>query len=88
MSGGVIHIAGVHVQIGQLLRQRCAWCGAVLLNYDLTTIAGLIPGDTPGTWAVGGLVMTDGGMQYIVEHADGDTLPDGTCGKLDPAVTL
>jgi hypothetical protein len=23
------------VQIGALLRQRCAWCGTVLIDYDL-----------------------------------------------------
>lgn len=89
MSAGVIHIAGVHVQVGQQLRQRCAWCGAVLLDYDLASIAVPVGQDpTPATWPPGGLVLVDGSMSATVEHADGASLPDGSCGKLDPAVTL
>lgn len=89
MSARVIHIAGVHVQIGKLLRQRCAWCGAVLLDYDLAAIAVPVGQDpTPATWPPGDLVLVDGGMSALVEHEDGSPLPDGSCGKLDPAVTL
>ena len=36
---GVVHIAGNDVQVGSRLRQRCAWCGAVLVDYDLANIA-------------------------------------------------
>lgn len=89
MSAGVIHIAAVHVRIGPYVRQRCAWCGAVLLDYDLERIAVPVGQDPmPGVWLPGELVLVDGGMSASVEHKDGDVLPDGSCGKLDPAVTL
>ena len=88
MTGGVVHIAAVDVQIGSLLRQRCGWCGALLLDYDLSSIAVPIGQDErPGTWPVGSLVMTDGNAQYLVPHTDGEKLPEGSCGRLDPSVT-
>ena len=31
----MIHIAGPDVQVGAQLRQRCAWCGALLIDYAL-----------------------------------------------------
>lgn len=89
-DGAVTHIAGVYIQVGGILRQRCAWCGALLMHYDLAAIAapvGQEGGDWPGTWPIGALVTVDGGLSFIVEHKDGDPLPDGACGKLDPAVT-
>jgi hypothetical protein len=39
------------------------------------------------TWPIGDLVGVDGGLSFLVPHADGDPLPDGACGKLDPEVT-
>lgn len=83
-----MHIAGVHVKVGPYLRQRCAWCGAVLLDYDLSKIAvpeGQDP--SPATWPIGELVKVDGGLSVLLEHEDGDPLPDGACAKLDPEVT-
>lgn len=86
---GVIHIAGVHVQVGPLLRQRCAWCGAMLLDYDLSDIAvpeGQDP--TPATWPHGDLVWVDGNASGVYPHIDHDPLPEGACARLDPAVTV
>jgi hypothetical protein len=84
----VIHIAGLRVHVGPYLRQRCAWCGAVLIDYDLTRTAvptGTDP--TPSTWPVADLVAVDGNAAYVVPHIDGDELPAGSCTELDPAVT-
>jgi hypothetical protein len=84
----VIHIAGMKVHIGPYLRQRCAWCGAVLIDYDLRNIAvpvGMDP--NPSTWPVADLVAVDGNASYVVAHVEGDELPDGACARLDPAVT-
>ncbi|MEZ0077383.1 hypothetical protein [Planotetraspora sp. GP83] len=39
MAESVVHIAGPDIQVGAQLRQRCAWCGAVLLDYDLSCVA-------------------------------------------------
>jgi hypothetical protein len=85
----VIHIAGVHVQINGQLRQRCAWCGAVLIDYDLANVAVPVGQEdsSPGTWPVGELVLIDGNMSAIVAYDHNTPLPDGACGKLDPEIT-
>ncbi len=100
MSEGVVHIAGLDVEIGPRLRQRCAWCGAVLIDVDQTLVAVKIPegktekqaradGDLKmPTWAVGSLVMIDGGVKAAVEHKDGERLPSNCCGSLDAEATL
>ena len=89
MSTGVIHIAGVYVQVGSRMRQRCGWCGALLLTYDLAALAVPVGQDpTPATWPVGSLVRVDGGLSFQVEHEDGQALPEGACGLLDPEVTV
>lgn len=88
----VIHLAGLAIHIGPLLRQRCAWCGAVLIDENLT---GMMSTDGSGysSWTPGALVSTTGDHRaasqgWIVEHEEGAHLPDGCCGTLDPAVTL
>lgn len=36
----VTHIAGMDITIaGRRLRQRCAWCGAILIDSDLANVA-------------------------------------------------
>jgi hypothetical protein len=85
---GVVHIAGLDVQVGDQLRQRCAWCGAVLIDYALARIAVPVGQDPrPGTWAVGALVEVDGPMSVVVSHEDGAQLPDNACAQIDPEVT-
>lgn len=77
---GVVHIAGLDVQIGQMLRQRCSWCAELLVDYDLDRVA--VPeGQTgrPATWPVGSLVLIDGGVKATVRHTDGDQLPPTAC---------
>lgn len=88
MSDSVVHIAGPDIQVGAQLRQRCAWCGAVLIDYDLNRIAvpeGQDP--RPSTWPVGELIEVDGPASWVVEHTDGDQLPPNACGQLDHEVT-
>jgi hypothetical protein len=85
----LIHIAGNDVQVGAKLRQRCAWCGTVLLDYDLDRIA--VPEGTdprPATWPVGDLIAVDGSLSYVVDHEDGQQLPATACANLDAQVTL
>lgn len=85
----LIHIAGNDVQVGRHLRQRCAWCGAVLADYALDRIAVLEGQDPrPATWPVGDLVAVDGPLSYVVEHEDGQQLPADACGVLDAEVTV
>jgi hypothetical protein len=86
-SAVVTHIAGADILIGdRRLRQRCSWCGAVLLDYDLATVA--VAGDDPSppaTWPVGRLVRVDGAMSTVLEETE--ELPDDACGRLDDEVT-
>lgn len=88
-AGAVTHIAGLDVQVGPYLRQRCAWCGAMLDDYDLRCVA-VMEGQNPrpAIWKVGVLVAIDGGASWVVEHEDGADLPANACAPLDPAVTV
>jgi hypothetical protein len=85
---GVIHIAGIEVQVGSHLRQRCGWCGAVLADYALDRIAVPTGQDPrPAMWPVGGLVEVDGHVSTVIPHQDGEQLPENACGQLDPEAT-
>lgn len=84
----IIHIAGHSITIDNRQRQRCAWCGATLLDYDLSFIAVPVGQDPqPATWPTGELVALGGNAAWLVEHKDGDRLPEGACGRIDPDVT-
>lgn len=87
-TGSITHIAGLDVQVGRYLRQRCAWCGAVLSDYDLANVA-VLEGHNPrpAMWGVGELVALDGNASWVVDHEDGAELPANACVQLDPAVT-
>jgi hypothetical protein len=92
ITGGIIHIAGPVVLVGNHHRQRCSWCGAVIDDQDLTMIAFQITEDNPhptyGRWEQGGLIWQQGGETGVVIHEDGQPLPDRCCGKLDPSATV
>jgi hypothetical protein len=95
-----VHIAGLQVQVGALLRQRCGWCGELLLDYDLRSIA-VEPGTTveevTGGFEPGVLLEVQGTNPKsftVLEHVDGEQIPAGFCGddgepriKLQPPAT-
>lgn len=86
MSEAVVHFAGLDLQVGDVLRQRCSWCGALLIDYDLARIAvpeGQDP--RPSTWPPGRLVAVDGGASWLLDPTD--RVPAGSCADLDDAVT-
>lgn len=79
-----VHVAGECLNIGgRYLRQRCSWCGAVLIDYDLAMMGfSVAEGEEPSppaTWEVGVLVLVDGSMSTTVEHEDGAKLPASSC---------
>ena len=79
------HIAGDSIAIeGRWLRQRCAWCGKTLLDYDLERVAVHGPDRTVAMWPAGAFIRTDGAMSSVDESVD---LPDDCCARLDPDVT-
>jgi protein gp37 len=75
---GVVHFVGPDVQIDNMLRQRCSWCGDLLIDYDLSRTAspcgeacqaGCDPAHhRPATWPDGTLVEVDGGASWAVDH--------------------
>lgn len=72
----ITHFAGLKVQVGTRLRQRCAWCGAVLCDYDLNRIAVLEGQDPmPAMWPPEALVRVDGNVYFTVEHRTATTCP-------------
>lgn len=87
MSKPVVHIAGQSVQIGPFLRQRCAWCGALLIDLDLSRVMVApnedgTPGAAPGEWPAGQLVEVSGSnprVSRVLEHDDGAQLPPHAC---------
>lgn len=84
----ITHVAGLVVNIGPQMRQRCAWCGATLIDYDLTLMAVPVGQDpTPATWEVGALVVVDGNASWVAEDQGDDKLPDDACARIDHEVT-
>ncbi len=74
----VTHIAGERITIGdRYMRQRCGWCGQILVEHDLTAVAvpeGTDP--TPAAWPAGALVTVNGHASWTV---DGHDLPEDAC---------
>ena len=88
----IVHIAGKEIYVGSQLRQRCGWCGAVLIDDDVCRTMVLVdaehtrPGPIP-TWPKGELVAVQGGASWVVEHEDGADLPLEACAMIDHEVT-
>jgi len=57
----VTHIAGLNITVqDRYLRQRCAWCGVVLLDYDLANIqVSIVPGGVSFSHEAGALLPDD-----------------------------
>lgn len=81
----VVHIASQAVRVGDEIRQRCVWCGHVLMEEDLRFIAveAEHAHEPFPTWPGGGLIGVDGGATYVVDHTDGDPLPSTFCAAPD-----
>jgi len=78
------------MQVGAVIRQRCAWCGGILLDYDTSHV--MVPegqeGPTVAVWEVGDFVLTHEGMATLVVSVDEQALPDNACARLDPKITV
>ena len=84
----IVHIAAPWINVASRIRQRCLWCGAVLLDEDMSLVGVHTsdPSDTAyPTWE--GFVARLGGTTWVVEHDDPNSLPEGCCANLDPSVT-
>jgi hypothetical protein len=88
VSEAITHIAGLQVQAGHRMRQRCGWCGTMLADYDLANVA--VPEGQegpPAMWGPGLLVRVDGSLSYTLDIGEDPDLPDDACARLDDAVT-
>jgi hypothetical protein len=75
-----VHIAGLEIEVhGRYLRQRCGWCGEVLLDYDYTLTAS--PGEwrKPSAFPVNKLIRVEGGNTRIYSVLEDVKLPDDAC---------
>jgi len=85
---GIVHIVGTVVDVGTRTRQVCAWCGTLLLDVDRTRGAAETRHDPePPHFLPGELLRVDGNMSVVVDHKDGDDLPDNACALIVPAVS-
>lgn len=95
MSTTETHLAGPAITVdGRYMRQRCSWCGAVLLDYDLANVGVPEGQDGPSGWALDAMIRQSdhGAVSYVVEPersatGDGVKLPDDSCMRIDPEVT-
>jgi len=92
----IVHVIGTEIVVGDLSRQRCSWCGALVEDRDFSRMAvALQPGQTAEEaveamrqtrWEPGSHVAVDGNMGYVVPHEEG-VIPEGSCMLLDPFAT-
>lgn len=80
-----VHIAGIDVTVNdRWLRQRCAWCGLVLVDYDLTLVAVPVGQEgPPARWTIGALVAVDGSLSYEADLLPSGRLPPETCARIE-----
>ena len=75
-----IHFAGLKITVDGKMRQRCAWCGKLLIDVDLERVA--VPVDQPGepaTWLPGTLVEVLGNASWAMYEYGTEGLPKGAC---------
>ena len=102
VPAGIVHIAGLPIRYENHLRQRCAWCFAVLIDEDLTRIAvpvSQLDADghfEPATWPIDSLVEVSGGNPKVSAVLDpepsasgnGTKVPEHCCLRLPPETTV
>jgi hypothetical protein len=92
---GTVHIAGFEITVAERLRQRCAWCGEILIDIELGRVAFQLddPDKTVPVFPSGKQVLHDGVMWLVLEDLPGE-LP-GTvvtdprsCTRVPPELTV
>lgn len=91
------HIVGCDITVNaRFVRQRCSWCGELLVDADASAIAKPVadirgdetPAEFVGVWPVGRLVRVEGFNPRCTELLpDDERYPDDACMAIDPAVT-
>lgn len=92
MTTSMTHVAGLAIDVEGYVRQRCAWCSQVILEYDLS-YRGNHPAPAngyraPSTWDAGTLVrLLDDAGSMRVEQDPADPAPEDACLRLSPEAT-
>lgn len=86
----VVHLTGATVFVGTVMRQRCAWCGALLLDEDLAAVT--LADSAAWRFEENTFVAVEGDdrstrVMWAVPPPPDRRLPEGACAALDPAVT-
>ena len=74
-DAAVTHIAGMDIHWGTVVRQRCSWCGILIIDDDTAMIAQPIEqADMPfPVWPVGALIeVTDSTFPKMYSIIEGD----------------
>lgn len=98
-DSALVHLAGPAIRAANVIRQRCAWCGALLDEKDLERVAwhddgsGENPlihedGSPRDRWE-GLVAVADGNPRamWAVEQPEDGKIPAESCMSLDPAAT-
>lgn len=103
MISKVVHWVGPVTHIATRVRQRCMWCGAALIDVNLSDVMIAIPpGKTEeearedgsfvlGTWEPGSWISVDGPVtsveRTVEEDQEHNETPEHSCARLDFDVT-
>ena len=75
----VSHLTAQPVLVaGRFNRQRCAWCGELIVDEDLTTMMSTEPNWMGTEWPVSRIVRIDGSHTMVVDNHDGQ-MPEDSC---------
>jgi hypothetical protein len=96
---GTVHIAGFEVQFAERIRQRCAWCGEILLDQELALVAIHVDPDdfnsnmTFSVWPAGKQVLHDGNYWSLLEDLPADlpgiiNVDPRSCTRIPPELTI
>lgn len=80
----ITHVTGPSVTVNdRWLRQRCAWCGELLVSYDFElTAVTPITGERPGGFEERVFLVVDGNLKYVLDPdhlVDPHGYPDDAC---------
>jgi hypothetical protein len=95
---GIVHIAALSYQFESIIRQRCSWCGAVLIDADLSMIA-FQPNDDGSApsfpvWEGGRQILRDGHVTSVIDdeisadHEGGIRVDDRCCMRIPRETTV
>ena len=82
-----VHIAGMGVEVPPHYRQRCAWCGAILVEGDLSRMAAVGEAPTARFFEAGRLVEVAGENPRwagVLANEVGTPLPSNACARQGP----